>query len=96
VIGCIPSLPGGHFLLVPAADGNERRKPRGRRHDQLPRESGKAEHQARARARGAIEAADRTDDDAGALGRRLDGEVGRGLSRSKRAAERKERRPRLR
>ena len=48
----ILSLLGGHFLLVPASAGNERRKARGRRHDQLPRESGKAEHQARPRARG--------------------------------------------
>src|SRR5215510_7694867 len=73
----ITSLVAGHSLLVPAAVGNERRKPRGRRHDQLPRESGKAEHQARPGARCAVEAADRADDDAGAQGRRLDGDVGR-------------------
>src|SRR5215831_8024871 len=73
----ITSLVAGHSLLVPAAVGNERRKPRGRRHDQLPRESGKAEHQARPGARCAVEAADRADDDAGAPGRRLDGDVGR-------------------
>src|SRR6516225_918990 len=67
----------GTPLLVPAAVGNERPKPRGRRHDQLPRESGKAEHQAWPGARCAVEAADRADDDARAQGRRLDGDVGR-------------------
>jgi hypothetical protein len=41
-----PSLLARRTLLVPAAVGNESRKPRGRRHDQLPRESGKAKQQA--------------------------------------------------
>jgi hypothetical protein len=38
-----PSFRAERPLLFPAAIGNEHPKPRGRRHDQLPRESGKAE-----------------------------------------------------
>ncbi len=67
-------------MLASAAAGNERRKPRGRRHDQLPREAGKSKHQARPRARRPVEAADRAHDDAGAQGGRLDGDVGRGVA----------------
>src|SRR5437764_5068190 len=63
-------------LLVRTAIGDERRKARGRRHDQLPRESGKAEHKAGPRARDAVEAADGADDDACALRRRLDLDIG--------------------
>jgi hypothetical protein len=76
----LPSLLAGHSFLIPAAVGNERRKPRGRWNDQLPRESGKAEHQAGPRARFAVKAADRADDDAGTPGRCLEGDVGRAVA----------------
>ena len=64
------------IYLVSAAVGNEGRKARGGRHDQLPREAGKAEHKAGPRTGGTVKAADGADDDAGAPRRRLDFDVG--------------------
>src|ERR1700741_4820542 len=65
------------WICQPLADTSDQLcKPRRGRHDQLPRKAGKSEHQAGARMRGAIEAADGADDDAGLPRGGLDGEVG--------------------
>src|SRR5215469_10164404 len=59
---------------------DERRKPRSRRYYQLSRKPAKAQHEACAGGRCAIEAADCAHDDAGALGAGLDSDVRRSVA----------------
>ena len=66
--------------LCSAVPNNERRKPRGRRYDQLPRKPAEPQHDAWARARCAIKAADCAHDDAGPLGCGLDRDVRRSIA----------------
>src|ERR1700681_2220438 len=66
--------------LSSAVPGDERREPRARRYDQLPRKPAEPQHEAWARTRCAIEAADCAHDDAGALGCGLDRDVGRSVA----------------
>src|SRR5262249_17963101 len=58
------------LVIAKLVVGDERRKPRRRRYDQLPRKPAEPQHEAWARPRRAIEAADCAHDDASArLGR---------------------------
>ena len=66
--------------LSSAVPGDERREPRARRYDQLPRKPAEPQHEARARTRCVIEAADCAHDDTGALSAGLDSDVRRSVA----------------